>query len=174
MKRTSKYLMFAGVSLSVLAAVIFLLLALSNSPLILGHKNVYLCLLYMLFVAYTGPIFLISGAFLWSLTMGWKVKLATWVILISLLLVAFVPFPEKCIYIGDVGQCETIFPDEIEYWTLAWRSIGDSNVRQSAQWHSLGMFIYIREGFGDILTDIGRVKNGTYWVNGVNLFPIQP
>lgn len=157
--RNWMFFLWTGMVLCVLSVAVFAVTAYffsyDTSYQQYSHPLLLLVLLCLLFVGYTGPIFLFIGIFLWSLTGGKLRRAIVWIFLVALLFL-FVPLPITCASI-PVICADIVFPFELEYWRL----VHDHFIHGDAwnvHWHYFGR-LYLEEGFGDVAKEILNVQD---------------
>lgn len=154
-----KFFLWTGAGLSVLSVVVFAITAYFFSHDVsyqqYGHPLLLLFLLCLLFVGYTGPIFLVIGTFLWSLKRGKWVKIIVWTVLLALFFL-FVPLAVTCASTPQICA-NIVFPFEPEYWALVYDYFTHGN-NWNVHWRYFG-YLYLEEGFGDVAKEILNVQD---------------
>lgn len=162
MKKVSKFFLTIGSTLSVLGLFSFLFLLWQHSVLSDKSPLLYLILLGVLFLGYVGVPLLLLGVFLWSFQTGRSVQILVWSVL-AVILATFVPLPSVCpVSDSDVVICEAYYPYQARYWNLARNSVTDNNASRDVYWRSMGMFLFIQEGYGDVWKEIKVTKERIY------------
>lgn len=166
MKKTPKFFLISGFILSGLGLFSFALLFWQHSVLSGESPSLYLIFLGVLFLGYVGVPILLVGVFLWSFQKGKIVKILVWSGLL-VILATFIPLPSVCpVSDSDVVICEAVYPHQAQYWNLARNSVTDNNANRDVYWRSIGMFLFIQEGYGDVWREIKETTKRTMATRG--------